>query len=356
MPIHIPPEALKILRQIRDGIEHDGELRAIVRARDEVHARYQPMFRIENIDALQADEFRKFLSFKNNRHWLGLSRLGGMVNDLPRLKSALRILLDESSPIEVRLNELLPKKPHAYLPKFGKAVITPILMIAYPDKYAVWNTVSGKAMDSLGLKPKFDGPTKFGQKYVAINEVAHAVAKELELDLWTLDALWWRVVPKSLQPDPAAELEEVDVEAEIEERQNEDQRFGMERHLHNFLLDNWEHTDLGREWELLEEDGDIEGVGYERSTEIGKIDLLAKHKNGGRWLVIELKRGQTSDDTMGQVQRYMGWVKKNLAGQGDSVEGLIVALDHDAKLKYALSVTDKIKFMRYSVSFALTTE
>ena len=87
--------------------------------------------------------------------------------------------------------------------------------------------------------------------------------------------------------------------------------------------------------------------------EIGRIDPLAKHKDKPKWLVIELKRNQASDDTMGQVNRYMGWVKSNLAQEGEEVYGLIIARDMPERLKYALLVNSSIKFMEYEIDFQL---
>ena len=62
---------------------------------------------------------------------------------------------------------------------------------------------------------------------------------------------------------------------------------------------------------------------------------------------------QGSDDTLGQVQRYMGWVMEELANDGDEVEGLIIASEQSEKLRYAMSATKNIKFMRYKVDFRL---
>ena len=65
-------------------------------------------------------------------------------------------------------------------------------------------------------------------------------------------------------------------------------------------------------------------------TDIGRIDLLVKDKKTGSHVVIELKRNQSSDDTVGQILRYMGWIaeKKNDSG----VKGIIVAGKYDEKL------------------------
>ncbi len=56
---------------------------------------------------------------------------------------------------------------------------------------------------------------------------------------------------------------------------------------------------------------------------------------------------------MGQVNRYMGWVKANLVREGDEVEGLIIAKEMSEKLKFALMVNSNIKFMEYVIDFQL---
>jgi restriction system protein len=56
---------------------------------------------------------------------------------------------------------------------------------------------------------------------------------------------------------------------------------------------------------------------------------------------------------MGQVLRYMGWVKQNLCTDGQTVKGLIICRDPDPKLSYALEMTDHIDVRYYSVSFKL---
>ena len=177
-----------------------------------------------------------------------------------------------------------------------------------------------------------------------MNTLLQDVASELGVDLWTLDALWWRV-----------SAEEIGEELEGKDEtygEGVDQRFGLERHLHDFLYDNWSDTELGRDWGLYEEDGEI--VGYEYNTgEIGKIDLLARHRSGKKWLVVELKRGQTSDDTVGQLLRYRGWVRRHLAEPDEEVPGLIICRHVDPKLLYALIDLEGVGVQTYTVHFSL---
>jgi len=160
-----------------------------------------------------------------------------------------------------------------------------------------------------------------------------------------VDALWWRL---SQTDEPGGENTATE-EAEFD---TDSSRFGLERHLHEFLRDNWEHTALGKDWQIYEEDGDPEG-GYEYPCAVGRIDLLAKHRTDARWLVIELKRNQSSDKTVGQVLRYVGWVKQHLAEQRDEVDGLVIAHKGDDTIRYALSATQGVELQLYEVQFSL---
>lgn len=127
--------------------------------------------------------------------------------------------------------------------------------------------------------------------------------------------------------------------------------FALEKHLEEFLVANWLQTELARDWMIFEEDGELRGQQY--PTDTGPIDILAISKDKTRLLVVELKRGRASDAVIGQVQRYMGYVKEELAEDGQSVEGVIIALEDDVRIKRALAVTQNIRFYRYQVSFKL---
>ena len=84
---------------------------------------------------------------------------------------------------------------------------------------------------------------------------------------------------------------------------------------------------------------------------LGRIDLLVKDKKTGSHVVIELKRNQSSDDTVGQVLRYMGWVKEKMSDQ--NVRGLIVAGKYDEKLDYARKMVSGLEVFIYEVQFSL---
>ena len=127
--------------------------------------------------------------------------------------------------------------------------------------------------------------------------------------------------------------------------------FAMEKHLEDFLVHNWSQTELGKKYKIFEEEGEI--IGQQYQTDTGPIDILAVSKDNKEILVVELKKGRASDLVVGQIQRYMGFVKEELAEDDQAVKGVIIALEDDLKIKRALSVAVNIEFFRYKVSFSL---
>ncbi|MBD3617464.1 MAG: DUF91 domain-containing protein [Gracilimonas sp.] len=127
--------------------------------------------------------------------------------------------------------------------------------------------------------------------------------------------------------------------------------FALEEHLEHFLVENWENTPLGKNYDIYKEDGEI--IGKQFPTDTGPLDILAISKDKETLLVVELKKGRASDYVVGQIQRYMGYVKEELAETDQEVKGVIIALEDDIRIKRALSVTTGISFFRYKVSFEL---
>ncbi|MBL4693964.1 DUF91 domain-containing protein [Candidatus Gracilibacteria bacterium] len=127
--------------------------------------------------------------------------------------------------------------------------------------------------------------------------------------------------------------------------------FALEKHLEDFLVKNWHNTELGSKYDIYEEDGEVVGQQYPSDT--GPIDILALSKDKKEILVLELKRGRASDVVVGQIQRYMGYVKDELAEDGQVVRGVIIAFEDDIKIHRALSVATNIEFYTYKISFKL---
>jgi len=127
--------------------------------------------------------------------------------------------------------------------------------------------------------------------------------------------------------------------------------FALEKHLEDFLVQNWAQTELGKDYDIFEEDGETRGQQY--PTDTGPMDVLAIKKDKSELLVVELKKGRASDAVIGQVMRYMGYVAQELAEPNQSVRGVIIAQEDDQRIRRALAVAPNISFMRYQVSFKL---
>lgn len=127
--------------------------------------------------------------------------------------------------------------------------------------------------------------------------------------------------------------------------------FALEKHLEDFLVKNWHQTALGKTHDIYTDEGEIVGQQYPSDT--GFIDILAISKDESELLVVELKKGRASDRVVGQIQRYMGFVLDELCEDGQTVRGVIIALEDDLRIRRALTVAPNIEFYRYQVSFDL---
>jgi restriction system protein len=129
--------------------------------------------------------------------------------------------------------------------------------------------------------------------------------------------------------------------------------FVLEKYLEDFIVNNFD-TIFKKKLKLYSDGDGNEGQQY--ATEVGIIDILATESVSDSFVVIELKKGRPSDQVIGQTLRYMGWVKKNLCKNGQSVSGLIICKDSDPKLTYALEMATGIDLKYYSISFKLSEQ
>ncbi|RYD86050.1 MAG: DUF91 domain-containing protein [Verrucomicrobiaceae bacterium] len=123
--------------------------------------------------------------------------------------------------------------------------------------------------------------------------------------------------------------------------------FAFERDLKNYLARNIQSLEPGMS---LYVDGDVTGIEFEAGGRF--IDILAVDKGGGL-VVVELKVSRSHDRVIGQLLRYMGWVRLNLAN-GRPVRGIIVGSSITEDLKLAASEIADVKLMQYEISFSLT--
>lgn len=129
------------------------------------------------------------------------------------------------------------------------------------------------------------------------------------------------------------------------------QDFILEQYLEEFLHSNWDRVDFGRSLELWSPD-DRAPRQFDTSG-AGRMDFLCRDRDTDAIVVVELKRATPSDAVVGQILRYMGWVKAEIARPEQPVEGIIVVGEPDERLRYAVATTPALRVMSYSIDFSL---
>lgn len=317
---------------------------------------YGQLFRPENVKQITEDDFKAFLLVKNNKHWAGIHRHPNVYADMSRLRKALAFLVDDSNPVQERLDAITDKAGPYYVRGLGRAILTPILMCVYQNQYAVYNRISEEALTWLG-RNKVNAHDSLGNRYLSVNASCHEIAAEINQPLRLVDAMFSLLVHGASSPlqglresEPA--LSEPD-DVAVSPVTDEILTFPLEKYLEDFLVSNWEKTALGKHLALHSDD---EEDATQYPTTVGYIDILARDKANGDWVVIELKKGKHSDAVVGQLLRYMGWVKKHKATDGEKVRGIIITNAPDDKIKYAMLVNSAISFYTYQVKFDLISE
>jgi hypothetical protein len=73
----------------------------------------------------------------------------------------------------------------------------------------------------------------------------------------------------------------------------------------------------------------------------------------GRFVVIELKVSHGYDRSIGQILRYMAWIKKHHAEPAQDVRGIIAAREISEDLVLACSYSPNVSLYEYQSSVAL---
>jgi restriction system protein len=262
--------------------------------------------------------------------------------------------------------------------EFNKQFI-PIFLAKHPDKTkigaglacgALWTVSKGVSKGDIVLCPDGSGLYRLGEVLGDYYYAAGQVLPHRRKVRWLDSAIARSAMSEALQnsagsigtvsdiSDYREEIERLIGDAKVpptivssDSTMEDPVAFAMEKHLEAFLVANWNQTELSRDFSIFEEDG--EPVGQQYQTDTGPIDILAISKDRRRLLVVELKRGRATDVVVGQVLRYMGYIKEQIAEPDQAVEGAIIALEDDNKLRRALAAAPSIAFYRYQISFKL---
>lgn len=167
-----------------------------------------------------------------------------------------------------------------------------------------------------------------------------------------VDSERFRLFNKDMDPLPIYERDdsrqEVDDSDEMDVTLQSRQEFAYEKDLQRFLVKNLSLIEPGLT--LYEEDG-IRGIEFDVGGRF--VDILAVDKNQ-HLVVIELKVSKGYDRVVGQLLRYVGWVRKNMASDSQKVRGLIIARTISEDLKIACADIQDVQLFEYALSISVT--
>lgn len=172
-------------------------------------------------------------------------------------------------------------------------------------------------------------------------------------------ALFVRQPDRTLVPFDATAATDTDDDGELDDEPGlndeltleQSAEFVLEAHLEEFLVGNWKSIGWGRPLEIWSGPGGESG--HQLVTPVGRLDFLCSDHQANALIIVELKRGRPSDKVVGQVARYIGYVRTHIARPSQSVEGLIVAHEADEPLRYAATAFRGLQLMTYGVTFQL---
>jgi hypothetical protein len=183
------------------------------------------------------------------------------------------------------------------------------------------------------------------------SRIHHNIHNDGREDLFIqLDDGTFRLYDKNNDPAPIHKdslIENNGEKSEEEINSEEGREFAYESDLKNFLSKNLNIIEKGLT--LYEEEG-ITGIEYDAGGR--NIDILAVDKSKN-FVVIELKVSKGYDRVVGQILRYIGWIKSNLADKNQKVRGIIIARRISEDLKIACAETENIKLFEYNLSVSL---
>jgi hypothetical protein len=159
--------------------------------------------------------------------------------------------------------------------------------------------------------------------------------------MWAVDETGVRLVDESEDAIEAVDGAGTNLAAE-------ETSLSLERDLERSLVGNLNKLMPGLK--LYEADG-VTGQQLDTGV-VGRLDLLAVDP-AGDLVVIELKAGRADDKVCGQILRYMGWVKRELAA-GRCVRGLIVASEFSEAMRFAVQAMPDVTLKRYEVRFSFS--
>ena len=340
MTIIWSPEQEENLKLWKKNYQSDERAKQWEISEDEAHDNIKKILQDSNfeqggnVSSEGFDQIFRFIKkFSSNQ---AISNLLYRNVGLENFNVQLRNLYYGTSPLPKRINDFFGMKG------IGIQTLSQFLVAFDPDQYAFVST-STKDMLNLDASQEEMARKEALERYGIQND-------EEYLDR-TIDYLTDAIIFESVKEATGlAKYNEINVLLWLGKLVQEDDSedvfpFGsvsLENDLRDYLATNLSSIEKGLT--LIEKEYD--------TKEAGRIDLLCKDKNGTS-VVIELKKGRKSDEVVGQILRYIGWVMNN---QNPKVRGIIIVNEPDGKLEFAVvPLKNLIEIKYYKVKFEISS-
>ena len=165
--------------------------------------------------------------------------------------------------------------------------------------------------------------------------------------LFQLDGGRFRRYDPATDPPPLSGQDQIEPADADGEAPPEPSEFAYESDLRDFLARNLTIVEPGLQ---LYEDEGITGVEFPvggRFADILGVDAQ------GRLVVIELKVSRGYDRVIGQLLRYMAWIREHQAEEGQGVRGMIIAREITEDLRLACSSIPDVELFEYELAVSL---
>lgn len=188
----------------------------------------------------------------------------------------------------------------------------------------------------------------------------HSTTNETDDLFFKVDSGQFRLYEPGKDPAPIHEMVEGDVARQEREAVVADEvddaeairgssEFLLERDLQRYLAENLGCIEAGLR---LYVDDDLRGIEFEAGGG-RRIDILALDRSGD-FVVLELKVSRGYDRVVGQLLRYMNWVRKELADANQKVRGIIVCRAVSEDLRLACASIANVQLCEYKLSVTVS--
>jgi len=262
-------------------------------------------------------------------------------------KDELKTFYNENGELSEKAKKICKDSQEITGLKTGRTIIGKLLSIYYPKTFIPIFTDQDYLLEKLidNYTPKEIGSELFLNNNFLLIRIKESMVEKIpdssdvELSNDKFMKFLYYCFPKEIKPLPPSEESFETLEYQ---------------HYQTLIHKNFSRL-FKDELKYFDEESQNEHNGQYITEDAGTMDFLCLDKENN-FMVIELKRRAT-DVTVGQLCRYMGWVKQTYCQDGREVRGLILADEKDKNLTYALNIlSDVIEFRKIELSIKILKE